>query len=363
MLILKIGIILLFISLIQQGQKKYDLWLGFVIIAIVMAFQSNVGGDFVAYEESYSHQFESRTSEDEPFWEFLTSTCSSFISFRLFYFLLVVFQIYVLHAFIKQYTNKKYSWVTPLIFFFTFNMMLMQMKAVRQGFAVELCLLSFYLMDKAKLWKASIPAILSFFVHNSSIIVFPLLFLYFILLKKAEMPAKRNKRSIWFWPIVMAIITLIVYLIKTTIINNYILVFATLFADDEFRLIGYLGETENDFSISMVILMYNVLLVFLTTWYYQTANKLERVICIATIIASYIEILFFGMGSLFRMAMYFNILTLSIIPNILQKIENKYGRATALILALLFIGYAIKTSLPMLISNDPDLFGGYRFLF
>lgn len=363
MLILTIGVILFLVSLLLKGLKKYNIWVGFAIVIIIMAFQDNIEGDFQGYEQTYTIQLDSRTADDEPFWSFLNLLCAPLMSFRCFYFLIVVFQVFILKAFVNEYADKKYSWIAPLLFYFTFNMMLIQMKAIRQGLAVELCLFSFYLMDKTKLWKAVIPAVLGYLTHNSALITFPLLVVYkYFLITPKNHSNNRKKQNEWFWPIFMVFITFSIYLLKTYVLNNYILALATLFSDGDFRLIGYLNETDADINLSNVMLLYNMFLVGLASWYYQTASKFERIMCLATIVASYMEILFFGMGSLFRMGLYFSVFSIVLVPNILNKVGRRYGSWAAFMLSIFFVLYAIKTSLPWLMSSEPDRFGGYRFV-
>ena len=101
MLILTIGVILFLVSLLLKGLKKYNIWVGFAIVIIIMAFQDNIEGDFQGYEQTYTIQLDSRTADDEPFWSFLNLLCAPLMSFRCFYFLIVVFQVFIMKAFVN----------------------------------------------------------------------------------------------------------------------------------------------------------------------------------------------------------------------------------------------------------------------
>lgn len=362
MLILKIGILLILLCLILQNTNRYNPIIGFLVILLIMGFQSNVDGDYMAYMAEYLTRSDSRTADTEPFWNFLANAFGSFASFPVFVFCISLFEVIVLYLFSKQTVENKYAWVGPILFFFTFNLMLIQMKAIRQGLAVELSLLSFLLLDKMKLWKAAIPLVLAYFTHNSCIITFPLFIYYYFLIRQKRQPKAYIKNE-WIWPVTMALCIFIIYLAKHTVINKYLMGFASMFASDDFRLWGYFTETENDFTISNVILIYNMAMVFLATWQFQTASRIERVMCVATILASYIEVLFFGMGSLFRMAIYFNVFAIALVPNILKHIDDRYGRVPAFILSLFFVAYSMKTSLPWLTTAIDGRFGDYKLIF
>ena len=179
-IILVTGILLIIVSLITE--KKYKPYVGFAFILLIMGFQSGVEGDFMAYGTEFdtigrSQTVDSRTIEDEPVFPYLMKFFTYVAPYWLFVLVLSLFQVFVLERLVSRYAKGPYQFIAAILFFFTFNMMLMQMKAMRQGLAIELMVAAFLLMERKRKkkfpWIPALLAVTAFFSHNSSFVAVP----------------------------------------------------------------------------------------------------------------------------------------------------------------------------------------------
>lgn len=367
-IILTTGILLIIVSLLTE--KKYKPYVGFAFVFLIMGFQSGVEGDFMEYMEGFNSiartgMVDSRTIEDEPVFPYLMKVSSFIVPYWLFILLLSLFECYVLERFVSRYAKGPYQWIAAILFFFAFNMMLMQMKAMRQGLAIELMIAAFLLMERKKKkfpWVSFLLAVAAFFTHNSSLVAVQFLILFYFATRKEHFLTKTGNGDLF--PVLMLGIYLFVYFIKTTILNDYLIGFAML-SDDDFRLSGYFSEKEmeNAFEISWLIVLYDAIIVGLVAWYYKFADSRMRVFCWASMIAAIGDMLLFGIGSLPRIIMFFVVFNLAVYPAVAQQLSRKFGKIWALAFLVLLVGYAVKTSLPWMLETDDGRFGTYRFIF
>ena len=173
MIIFYVGILLIIYSLLFKD--KYSLNIAFAFIFLIMGFQSNVDGDYYSYfnEFSYLDLNGFISNKEEYFWFYLVGISNQFMSFPTFICLLSLFQCFCVKNFIARFADMEYLFISAILFFFTFNYMLMQMKALRQGLAVDMCMLSFVMVDnrnRKSLLVAILLSLAAYFTHKSSLI-------------------------------------------------------------------------------------------------------------------------------------------------------------------------------------------------
>ena len=372
-IVLTAGVLLIMLSLAFQKNKKIQPYWGFLIVFIIMGFQEGVQGDFMGYKESFQIMarggvYDSVTSENDYVWLFLTKLFSSFMPFWMFVILLAGFECGVLYKVGNNYGSKEYGWVGPVLFFFTFYMMLIQMKAMRQGLATEIVVLAYYLSDKKKgfWWSIALMA-LAMFVHHSTLAAVPFIALQLVVSRKKDWD-KEVKRSNFvmkdFFPLLMVGAYLFVYYLKASFLGDWLSQLAILMGDDV-QLVGYLEKEQRflDQGVSSLIILYDGVMVFLCSWFMQRTDRRYRVLAIASIIGCFLDMLLFGMGSLPRIAMFYIVFNILTYPKLVEVVSHKYGKTVALVLIVFLVGYAVKTSLPWITGTDGDQFGTYRFVF
>lgn len=382
-IILTVGILLVIVAFLTRKSKSAPL-IGFAFVFLIMGFQSNVEGDFIGYMDEYnltalSHEADSRTIEDEPIMPFFMQLFSSFSPWWFFVMALSAIECGILVKFIKKYSFGPYIYLAAILFFFSFNMMLMQMKAMRQGLAIELMLLSFMMADsKKKKWRAIVFAVLAYLTHNSALVIVPFFFLYFFVNIKLQWFEKRfshHKKSGKkipgnLLPVIIVGVYFVLYIVKVRFLNQYLLPLMVLTGGEGNRLASYAessGTVEsldtNLFEISPLIVLFDAIIVFLVTQYYKNADVRMKIFCIISVAAAFGDMLFFGTGSFARIIMYYVVFNLVVYPAVVLDVLRRYGKTYALAFIVLLVGYAIKTSLPWMTGVSDGRFGTYQFVF
>lgn len=415
-IILSVGILLVALSYVFRD--KWPPYWGFLLVLLIMGFQDGVEGDFMVYKDSYEMiesdhiaYSEILVTDSEPVLTYLMTALSYVCPFWLFVLLLSSFQCFVLFKLVERYTPKPYGYLAAILFFFSFNMMLLQMKAMRQGLAVELMVLAFLVADGRKnRWISPLIVVTAFFTHNSMLVVLPFYLLFaFVTIRQQvkkkqliaaygslegysprqiEYLARRRKgkekastsrgwESVRQWwdkykgfPVLMLVIYLLTYFFKITVLNQYLVPLMMLTENSGNRLASYASSSNsfesldtNLFEISPLIVLYDAVIVFMVSDYLRTAGPKMRVFCIISIVAAFGDMLFYGAGSFARIIMYYVVFNLVVYPAVTLGIARKYGWIWAIVFMVFLLGYAVKTSLPWITSMEEDRFGTYRFVF
>lgn len=377
-IILITGIVLILISLIKRN--KYTPYIGFAFVFLIMGFQSNVQGDYYGYLDNFQQiqmhgSADTRTIESEPFHPFLMRLFS-FGPWWIFVVFTTAFQTLVLIKFVNKYCNKSYQWIAAILFFFTFNMMLLQMKAMRQALSIEMMLSSFLIMDcelkktnTFKIpWKALLIAYLAYITHNSSLICVPFLFLFWFALRKPEKMEKFGKGKQFPW--IMVGIYAFAIIIKETLFRQYLEEWALwAFTDSDNQYIGYIdGSSINSFqnqdtvTPSYYVLFYGTI-VYFSAMCLQKSNAKIRVFCFISILSAIGEMIFFGMGALPRIVMGLSVFSLVTFPLVISYIQKNYGVNVSIGYLVLSIIMLAKLSVPWMLETADGQFGTYTFIF
>lgn len=382
-IILIVGFLLLIVSFLKRD--KYSLYIGFAFVFLIMGFQSNVQGDYYGYLDSFeqirvSGKVDTRTVETEPFYPFLMKLLS-FGPWWLFLAVTSFFQTTVLAIFVRKYANKSYQWVAAIMFFFTFNMMLLQMKAIRQAFSIELIIWAFLLMEyeivnrktKQKKWHripwlSLLVTVLAYYTHNTVLVLVPFLILYWWALKRPEKIQNFGNGELFPW--IMVGVYAIVCILKEAIFKQYLESFVLLvISNSDSQYMSYIdGSSSQSFqnqklTTPLYYLVFYGSIVYFAACSYQKSDSRMRVFCLAAILGAIGEILFFSMGSLPRIIMGLSVFSLVVIPNILYYIKHKYGPAFALGYFVLAFFMLAKISIPWMLQTTDGRFGTYKFIF
>lgn len=381
-IILATGILLIFTSYLTHN--KYSPLIGFAFVFLIMGFQSGVEGDYYSYMDNYHYtqrtgMIDSRTFDTEPILPILM-LLFSWCPWWLFLIFITFFEVFVLVHFVEHYGTKEYKYAAAIIFFFTFNMMLMQMKALRQAFAIELLVLAFLLIDKENKkdksrnlrhfpWVPLFLVVLAYFTHNTSLILLPFIVLFWWAKRRPEKLDRLGNSGIFPF-IILGIYALIVY-VKEIFLSDYLMQIALSSELISNNYSGYFdGSNLAESFVNKTVVTppylvgFNGVLVYFVARTYQNSNALIRVFCLMSILAAIGEVILFNLGSLPRILMYFAIFNLVVYPHVASFIRNRYGRAFAHVFLLLILVVAARISLEwMLDTTAGDRFGTYKFIF
>ena len=306
MLIFYIGILLILYSFISNNLGHYKTSVGFFLCFLIMGFQSGVNGDYDNYMNEFIHidLIDSPVArKQEYFWLYLTYIFQKIVDFPVFICILSLFECACIKSFVDRFANKKQIYISAILFFFTFNYMLIQMKALRQGLAVDLCMLSFVLI---------------------------------------------------------AIIT--IYISKKFFLDRFLIPILSSLDDNHYA--NYAMDfTEYAGTMGFLPILYNTIIVTLLAWYHKYASNKEQFFIYVSILGFFIDVLVFATGSIQRLLLYFIFANLVVLPGLANQINKQYGRFAYLLFISLLIGYSFKTSIFWLMSGDAVMFGQYQFIF
>ncbi len=381
-IILTVGIILIVLSFLFRNNKSISPCWGFLLVFLIMGFQEGVEGDFMTYKEKFGLLARmGREEATEGAFEFgwlILRRIFGWGPFWLFVFCISLFQSIVLCKLTKKYCDNRYQYLAAILFFFTFQMMLWQMKALRQGLAIEIMALAFLLIDEKKsFWPPLLCGFIAFTIHNSSLIIDPFLLVYYFKKNNKEDVQSRSKNRLLnsrLFPVYTTAFYFFIYAIKISFLQEYLTPLAFLMMDNTgSHMAGYLDESntkEGLFSLmdleegtSPLLVAYDAIIVFVVSWYYQIASSKMRVFALISIIAAFGDMLFYGLGSLPRLFMYYTVFNIIVYPSVCQQINNKYGNMVAFVFVVLLIAYAWKTSVPWMLATEDGRFGTYHFMF
>lgn len=360
MKLLIIGFIYILLSCLYR--KKYNAYWGLLFVLFIMGLQSNVSGDYYSYMEDFykvsNYSADHSQIRAEIGWYYLMKILSPILNYEMFIFLLSLMEYLILARFINRYLSTPYKFVSGLLFFFYMNMMLFQMKGLRQGFAIELIVASFLLIDSRKILWGGIMALLALSMHTSSLVIIPLLALFCV------------TRRYDFWKgdshLKPRVLPVFITLLYVSMVVNKILLSESLrpmlmFLDlNGYE--GYFGEMESN-DQHILIYIYGGILVYAVSYYLGFAQGSMKFMAILTIIGQFLGDFLLGMGSLFRLALYYSIFSIIIIPEVANFLYTKKCKTLSLLFVFLCVVYAWRTFMPWVYRVVDDGFYTYKFVF
>lgn len=235
------------------------------------------------------------------------------------------------------------------------------MKALRQGLAVDLCMLSFVLIDKKKqksIFYAILLSLAAFYTHKSSLICITFVWAYYAYLHFRN----SNKSFKLYKPIFFSIAIITIYISKKFFLDRFLIPILSSLDDNHYA--NYAMDfTEYAGTMGFLPILYNTIIVTLLAWYHKYASNKEQFFIYVSILGFFIDVLVFATGSIQRLLLYFIFANLVVLPGLANQINKQYGRFAYLLFISLLIGYSFKTSIFWLMSGDAVMFGQYQFIF
>ena len=375
MVILVVGVLLILFSLLSRN--KYSVWMGILFVLLVMGFQEGVIGDYQNYQYAFIHAGSevgvvSYIKEAEYSYLSLIRLLSPIMGFHGFVLVMSIIQCIIIAAFIKKYANKKYQYFGVLIVFFTYNIMLLQMKAMRQGYAVDALLFAYLLLDNKKYLLSVLLVFVAYGFHNSSVYIIPF-YVVFLLLQlshnkeKSHVQKDGNKSNGYLLATIVTFGLLFFYYLKFYVFQSY--VNPLLQGWELLSYEGYLEQMEENNSISWWILFYYLVSTFCVTLYLRRETDFfKKYYSIIVVISNFLAIGLFGYGNLQRIGMYFIIFSIIVFPNVVAFIRENFKNGSLLSSIYLIFNLAflmIFSVFPMLSTDTSDGtgFGTYTFSF
>ena len=374
MIILFIGIMLILYGVLA---KKFSIWVGISFVLIIMGFQEGIPGDYMSYKYNFESMgslvgtIQSSVKEGEYTFLWILHSLPPIMGFHSFVLLTSLIQCLIMAIFIKAISDKRFQYFGVFVAFFTIQIMLLKMKAMRQGYAVDMMLLSYLLLYKRRYVISIVPMVIAFGFHNSMMLVIPFYIVLWIILylKRKENHEEQTIRVEIHKGItqafIVAISLLAFYILKFTVFDLYITPY--LLSLETFEYGGFLEEYVVDKKIAWwILLYYTVTVFFLTLYYVNEHNMFKKYISIIAIAGVFLYIGVDGYGNLMRMYMYYVIFSIAVFPNIAAMIRDSYGKEKANAYVLFNMVFLIYISSKAMLSMDFSSgtgYGTYTFSF
>lgn len=189
----------------SKGHLKGGLKLGFILVTIIEAIHYNYGSDYMVYLEKYrllvgnsvgfSSIFEDGVLGFEPGWSILYILMGLIfngkdIGFFALVAILSIIQNTIYYNLIKKHVQKDYYFFSMFIYLFSaYELYLINMSMLRQGFTIALFVACFDLIRERKIIFAAIITVISFLIHKSAILMLPFVFWGFLPKSKSKLTA------------------------------------------------------------------------------------------------------------------------------------------------------------------------------
>ena len=317
-----------FCKCIKQGRKLFCITSGFVYFLIAALRSWYVGGDSF----NYKYMFEAigildlnqvlQFSEQDPFFAIFLKIINSISGEYTFLFAIVAaFFVITVWSCIYRYSDDP---VMSIIILLAFSLYQFSMTGMRQTIAIGFIVLAFMAVKEKKRFLPYVYILMGSLFHISSLIyiVIPLV--------------RRTPITVLTLRLATAI------LVVTFVLRRSIAGFLVFFLEGR----GY-GLSLSDSGLTMMLVvaaLYVMAVVFMKE--YSRTDKDYCILYYTGWLAVFFEILVTSQNIFFRIAFYFLIFYIILIPNVVSKVENRNTRiilktSIYLLLSIQYIFYTI----------------------
>lgn len=313
----------------DRKSRNLFIFCGIVLFFIFMLRNENVGTDIKTYRVMFDNfsqvsfleilfQNESLTlygPNQEIGYAIFTKIFSLFDSFRLYVLVIAAFEVFALFYVIGRRSVMPFL---SILIYFTFEFFNFQLSALRQGIALSCVLLAINMIIDKKNFKAFLWIILALSFHKSAIFALPMLFLNVRIFDK---PPVR---------ILAMLLFAVVFLLRKPIIQ--------IIANFVYG--GYQIEETGAFAMLLFILFLTVFLMFYSYRYLKNRKSFSLYlniifICSMIMIGNTVSMV------VIRVAYYYEMILILLIPMLISGMKSKSLRKVAtLVFIVFFISFA-----------------------
>lgn len=314
--IITIGILLVIDNLIDKKHIGLFTYLAIILTICFVIFRDCIGYDYLQYKWMFSSKLEGITRVRlEPAFVFISDI---FNYFRISYYWGFTFfgfaSITLLCRAIPFYTsNFRFAF---LIYLLIPGLFLNSFSILRQSIAIVLVFNSFHYLIIGKRKSFFLWLFSAFLFHYSAIIVIPFLYL----------SRKFINHTVLIVIIGIPVSILLAKLNVVSFILNSILQGTTY---------GVYAGFEDDGTSTIKLMALNSSILFYTI-FFKKVNYVSKLFILLLSIAMMFSNIFSSVGALTRIAYYFRICEISIVPNIISTFKTQYIR---MLLIIIFVSY------------------------
>lgn len=328
--IIVVSLLALFFTILESKEVlRGGMALGFIIITIVSMIRYDYGNDYMGYYDDFNNACKYDIEDIIIFSEYIKDSgwsffCKLFEPFGFFVFVacLAFFSNLIYYKFIKENVNKQDYWLAVFIYLFTFDLFVLQLSMIRQGFVIALFVLSYHYLNKRKILVPIIITLISISFHKTALVLIPFLFF-------SKYPFKRLGK-----PTSLAIIgVFVICILSSSLINNFL---SSLLAFDALSIYDskYALEEGNKIGIRMLFEFIPFFIAAYYIWSSKTVNGPRYLVFLSTISALIYPFTTI-IHLILRLSFYFSIFSIATIPITYKELNNQLARY--LLLSIYFI--------------------------
>lgn len=326
----------------KKVSKRVFIFIGASGLFLIMALRhETVGTDLLSYKNEFvnaDYYLEKMIRSTELGYSYFNYFLhKTGLSFQVYLALISLIIVYVISKLFYLYSKNI---LLSYHLYVTIGLFAMTMSGLRQSLAISLTILSFIYLLKNRKKIFFLFVGIAYWFHNSAII-----FLIVYLIRKVTLSRKNA--------ILIYILSASIYLIK-----NYIAIFIFYVLPEK-----YIRYWEGTSQINPIVVIVSMIIPLACIFFWPSKSKNEEsshivsVLFVISCINFIVHILAIEILMFERMALYFSIYTVILIPNIISGIADKNIRAFALLAAI------ILPLIQFLISTPNGSMGIEKYLF
>lgn len=330
----------LFTNMNNDKSRKWYLIISSIILILISGLRSYYigSGDTSRYAEMFSNDINLSYSEiyktawKDPIYHIISVFLSKILG-NNFHYILMVFATVFIFCYDKLVYKNSPNLLISFIIFFAMGFFNFSMHGVRQGLAIAFIMLSYFPLRNNKLIPFLIYIAIAACFHKTALIfavAYPFCRLGF------------NKKTLFIYIAFIAIM----FFVGNDILRG----FAEEFASYDGRL-SYYANTSKSLNMSGCIQLILFLILIMTNLKsYMAKDKDASVLLTLLILAIVFQTFAIFIAEMFRVAMYFSIFLVILVPRFLSCYTKKYRTIVTITLCVLLLIYFY--SLPARIEYD-----------
>ncbi len=329
-LVSMLAVMLTYLSSYSKRYQRPVFALAFFLVTILQVIHYDYGTDYMGYladhmlyNKSWKRLLYLRRIGHGAFkdmgWVLIQRFFPGEYGFFLFVGIISIIQNYIYYVLIKNYVGRKDRWKAMAIYLFMTSCYVLNFSAIRQGFAVALCVGAILLASKNKLWLAIVITLVAASIHVSAIVFLPFLFL-------SKLKLNHGRLYAVFFSFVAAAL----YLSTTLLGGIYarVMGFFPLLSRNYGHYIEIMSATGDSFGFGFLLnsIMYIIIIYFIYKRFEEFTKEQKIFLLLVSVSFWLIPFSTQISGIISRLGTYFTVFEIAAVPLVYSKIRNSLIR-------------------------------------
>lgn len=328
-----LAVILTYLSSHSKYSQRSLFILAFILVTILQVIHYDYGIDYMGYFDE--HMLYNKSWKDLLYlrqighgafkdmgWVLIGRLFPGKYGFFLLVGIISIIQNYIYYVLIRDYATLRDRWKAMALYLFITSYYIQNFSAIRQGFAVALCIGAMLLALKNKLWLAIVITLLAVSIHVSALVFLPVLFLSKLKLNHGRLYA-----------IILSVMAAVLYLGTALIGDIYarIIGFFPLLNRNYGHYITKISAAGNSLGFGFLLnsIMYIIMIYFIYKRFEEFTKEQKIFILLTFIPFLLIPFSIHITGIIGRIGMYFTAFEFVAVPLVYSKIRNNVVRTGA----------------------------------